>query len=284
MNIYRFLTVYAWKHFEARSIEPVLRSAMTVIDDRTRAEMGRFILSCQCADGGFQDRGGRSDVYYTLFGHFVAQALGLNEIILRLKEYVRQKACDPHLSGTDLYCSAILYASLFGRDAISRKLAGKIRSVIGQSDISQPEYTYFMVVISLIYLEDFRGAREALKAIRNHNTGHDMPCPVVAAFQVLSYLENGDQTGLNQKIMGFYRGNGGFSALADAPGEDLLSTAVALFALQFMKTGLGRIKADCLQYIDSLYEGGGFRASSNEEMIDTEYTFYGLLALGSLSS
>jgi len=283
MNISELLAVSSWKKHEARSIEPVLKKALEIIDDETRAEIEKFILSRQHADGGFIGRAGKSDVYYSLFGHYVAQALGVDDVIAPLKEYVRRLACNDQLSGVDLYCSAILYASLVGRDAITRKWTKMIRAVINQPDPGQVEYTYFMIALSLMRLEDFGGVRKVLKKIRGHETLSEKPCPVIAAEEVLRFLVNGDQPGLPSRIMEFYRGNGGFAALHDAPGEDLLSTAVALFALQFMNADLGMIKPDCLLYIDKLYDRGGFRATVHDETTDTEYAFYGLLALGSLA-
>ena len=81
----------------------------------------------------------------------------------------------------------------------------------------------------------------------------------------------------------YYRGNGGFAALHLAPGEDLLSTAVALYALHFLDADIRIMKPDCLIFIDDLYDSGGFRATKYDSVTDVEYTFYGLLALGSMS-
>jgi prenyltransferase beta subunit len=87
---------------------------------------------------------------------------------------------------------------------------------------------------------------------------------------------------LTDKLYSFYRHKGGFSALNRAPTEDLLSTGVALYALHFIEADTRMIKPECLSYIDSLYENGGFRSSYAERETDMEYTFYGLLGLGSL--
>ena len=68
-----------------------------------------------------------------------------------------------------------------------------------------------------------------------------------------------------------------------APCEDLLSTAVALYALHFLDADIRIMKPDCLIFIDDLYDNGGFRATKYDSVTDVEYTFYGLLALGSMS-
>ena len=83
-------------------------------------------------------------------------------------------------------------------------------------------------------------------------------------------------------VRSFYRENGGFTALNHAPYEDLLSTGVGLYALNFINADLRLMKPECLDFIDSLYENGGFRSTQTDFETDVEYTFYGLLALGSL--
>lgn len=84
--------------------------------------------------------------------------------------------------------------------------------------------------------------------------------------------------------MSFYREKGGFTALQNTPTEDLLSTAVALYALNYTDSDIRLIKPDCLAYVDSLFHDGGFRSTEPDVEIDIEYTFYGLLALGSLNN
>jgi hypothetical protein len=80
----------------------------------------------------------------------------------------------------------------------------------------------------------------------------------------------------------FYRGKGGFTAINHAPYEDLLSTGVALYALNFINADIRLMKPDCLSFIDNLYQNGGFRSTQVDFETDVEYTFYGLLGLGSL--
>lgn len=83
--------------------------------------------------------------------------------------------------------------------------------------------------------------------------------------------------------MSFYKGGGGFSAFQDAPLPDLLSTAVALFALRFTGCDLRNIRPECFEFINNAYSNGGFSAGEYDLQTDVEYTFYGLLALGALN-
>jgi len=105
----------------------------------------------------------------------------------------------------------------------------------------------------------------------------------VAATAVMLGMAGKRQPEAVDMLKSFYRESGGFAALHNAPAEDLLSTGVALYALHFLDADLRLIKPDCLTFADRLYENGGFRATEADSFIDVEYTFYGLLALGSMS-
>ena len=55
-------------------------------------------------------------------------------------------------------------------------------------------------------------------------------------------------------------------------------------ALSGMKADLGDRKEPCLDFVDSLWSArGGFVGSWEDDALDCEYTYYGLLALGHLS-
>lgn len=77
---------------------------------------------------------------------------------------------------------------------------------------------------------------------------------------------------------------GGFLAMPNAPLPDLLSTAVALHALDAVQADFSRLKEPCLDFVDSLWDAtGGFHGNWTDDVLDCEYTYYGLLALGHLS-
>ena len=77
---------------------------------------------------------------------------------------------------------------------------------------------------------------------------------------------------------------GGFLAMPNAPIPDLLSTAVALHALDAVQADFSRLKEPCLDFVDSLWNAtGGFHGNWTDDTLDCEYTYYGLLALGHLS-
>lgn len=78
--------------------------------------------------------------------------------------------------------------------------------------------------------------------------------------------------------------SGGFLATTDAPLPDLLSTAVSLHALDAVGADWRSRQEQILDFIDSLWSAeGGFHGSWADDDLDSEYTFYGLLALGHAS-
>jgi prenyltransferase beta subunit len=78
--------------------------------------------------------------------------------------------------------------------------------------------------------------------------------------------------------------DGGFKAFPRAPIPDLLSTAVALHALDGLQVDFSSLKERMLDYVDSLWSaGGGFHGHWADDELDVEYTYYGLLALGHLA-
>ncbi len=78
---------------------------------------------------------------------------------------------------------------------------------------------------------------------------------------------------------------GGWLAVPGAPIPDLLSTATALHALACLERPLSASQTErCLDFIDTLWSAeGGFHGHWADDALDAEYTFYGLLALGHLA-
>lgn len=306
--IYRIAAKPFLKKYQAKSLESVLQKSLTVLDESALADVKNRVISFFNNDGGFADRGGKSDLYYSLFGCFVAEALSLEEIKPQLKEFVKDKIKDPSLSGVNLFCGAILYSKLHGFDSTTVRLRQKVEIELMRNDNS--EYFYFIGLLTLYYLQDYRLILKLKKRIKALNSKKDSACSLAAAeivikgvlrkpntisFQTfLHKQESINSKSLDSRLRGnngksenyllsFYRGKGGFAAIQKAPIEDLLSTAVALYALNFIDADIKSIKPDCLGYVDGLYLNGGFRATELDVDIDIEYTFYGLLALGALS-
>jgi prenyltransferase beta subunit len=79
---------------------------------------------------------------------------------------------------------------------------------------------------------------------------------------------------------------GGFSAIPTGPDmaiPDLLSTATAVHALTLVGVDMEEIRERNLDYLDALWSvQGGFRGHPADDVLDCEYTYYGLMSLGDL--
>jgi hypothetical protein len=266
-----------------KSIESVLKKSINLLNDEMADEIRSFIRNKLTPQGGFADRAGKSDLYYSLFGYYIAEAFSVTDAIDSLKNYIKNKVTDSNLSGVNLYCGAILYAKLHGIDDLTQKLGRRITAELKVSQVKQAEYSNFMGFLALYYLGDFLALKRLINQYKSNDLHTELPCPVIAANTILlSLAGHYDRSGEN-RLKSFYRRNGGFAAVSHAPFEDLLSTGVALYALNFIDADTRVMKPDCLSFIDGLYEDGGFRSTQTDFETDVEYTFYGLLALGSLN-
>lgn len=285
-TIYRIAALPFLKRYQAKSIESVLRKSTKIIDSDIQVEIRNHILKSFTKDGGFADRSGKPDIYYSLFGYFVAEALSIDEVFPQLRDYVQRVVSKEPLSGIHLYCGAILYSRLHGFDSTTERLRLKVEAEVeAEAEKTQigSEYNSFIGLLTLYYLQDYRYILKLKKRIKKLSNQKDIPCSMAAAEAVINRVMEKTTTETETKLLSFYRGKGGFVALQKSPVEDLLSTAVALYALHTIDTDIKEIKPDCFSFVDGLYLNGGFRATELDFDVDIEYTFYGLLALGALS-
>lgn len=282
--IYNLIASSRLRKATTMSIETILRNSKGLLESEMIEEMRGFIRQSQADSGGFADKAGKGDIYYSLFGYFVAEALDEAGIVDSLKSFVAKTVKEKALKGVNLYCAAILYVKLFGLDKTSNALKKKVKSELLSHKHVASEYNSFMGLLALYYFEDYLGMNSLLKQYKSFEWKGNQPCTVVAATAILLDINGRSNKISQEKLMSFYRRNGGFAALKNAPESDLLSTATALYALLFTGSDLRLIKPDCLMFADSLYHEGGFRSMKPDPEIDTEYTFYGLLALGTLNS
>ena len=274
-SIFRLAAGRSLRRISENSIESVLAKSIRMIDSQTLDEVRTFVRNRQTSTGGFSDRGGKCDAYYSLFGCYLAEALEIREVFPALKEYVENLGHANNLKGIYLKCAAILYARLFG--------TGALPPALQKHDSLQANYSDFINLLAYYYLEDYLSLFKVQRKLKSLNTKVEMPCSVTAAHLILHDCFRRPVKELENRVNEFYRGNGSFAALMRAPAGDLLSTGVALYALRFVNSDITMIKPDCLSYIDSLYSQGGFCATDSDPDPDVEYTFYGLLALGALS-
>lgn len=281
-NIFRLLAAPYQKAFRKKSLEAMLKRSLNVLDAPAVESVRDYIRQNQAPNGGFVDKAGKPDLYYTLFGHFMVDALEMKEMLPSVSEYVEKEVRENQLTGVHLHCAAILSARL-GRHDLIRLLWDNIQDNLKEQSGKQPGYNAFLNLLTCYYLQDYKGLYKIRKQIKEFESKTALPCSVLSALLVLQKSFKKPVKGLMEEILSFIVENGGFKATKAAPIPDLLSTAVALYALNYAGFDLSTIKPAAFDFIDYLYVDGGFGSNVFDSEPDIEYTFYGLLALGALA-
>ena len=288
-----------------------LRQEMRQAAHRAPAALGdstalvkTFLQSQQHASGGFKDRSGRPDLYYTVFGIEASLALEIELPIAPLTHFLKSFNSGDRLDLVHLCCLARCWASLESDAASPREIAQRIESyrahdggyhqVAGSAfgtaygsflalgayqdlKLSVPKIT--KALGSLMALETPDGAWANDRTLKIGSTN-----ATAAAASLLRALDLPVPAKVGQWLLARRHASGGFLAAPNAPLPDLLSTATTLHALAGMQTPLDDIKESALDFIDTLWTNqGGFHGHWADESLDCEYTYYGLLALGQLA-
>jgi len=256
-------------------------------------------------DGGFQDRQGASDLYYTVFGLEGLCALQREVPAAQARSYLAGFGDGATLDFVHAACLARCYANaasskdapretLLERIEAHRTPDGGYSATPGASHGTA--YGCFLAWGAYQDLEsvppDSSGFSRCLKSLRASDGGfaNVAGAPVglapstSAALTLYRQLNEPAPEGAAEWLLGCCLRDGGFYASPLTPVPDLLSTATALHALSGCGVSLDAIRDPCLDYIDSLWTNqGGFYGHWSDDIQDCEYTYYGLLALGHLS-
>jgi hypothetical protein len=281
----------------------VARLGPGVLGEDAAGLVRSFVLSQQNPDGGFCDRQGRSDLYYTSFAVDVITALQ-EEVPATLVDYL-----SPQDAGTldfvHAACLARLWSALSGglpaaQPALERledfrSQDGGYNQMVGAR--SGSSYACFLAYGA--YADHGRlpprpeGIAGCLRSLAQPGGGwaNDTLFPVAnvpataAAIAVSRNLRLPVPLETPEFVLSsFHPASGGFAPFPGAPFPDLLSTAVALHALDGLQADFSGIKEACLDFIDTLWTAdGGFHGNWEDDALDIEYTYYGLLALGHLA-
>jgi prenyltransferase beta subunit len=107
-----------------------------------------------------------------------------------------------------------------------------------------------------------------------------------AAITIFHYLKAPVPESALQWLAARAEPHGGFAPIPVGPDlaiPDLLSTATALHALALVGVDMNEIRDRNLDYLDALWSvRGGFQGHPADDVLDCEYTYYGLLSLGDL--
>ncbi|MBN2842719.1 MAG: terpene cyclase/mutase family protein [Sedimentisphaerales bacterium] len=270
--------------------------------------LSEYIISQMARDGGFVDRNGKSDLYYTVFGLQLMKAVGLPVPHERLSGYLQ--GLYPLLPDMDLvevasYGRCFGFLSLEYRfNALRDKIAGRISDfatadggyALDQHEkVSGSSYAAFLAVnaiqdIGINIDNSFRLVDSLQKlSLPDGSFVNDINMPVglvptTAAAMILHKISGLEIPCLSADwLLSCFCADGG---LAVAPGAemDLLSTAVGLFALAYCgfghKISIEQTRQMAARLDTLVLSDGSYRGSMHDNYSDCEYTCYGLLARG----
>jgi prenyltransferase beta subunit len=304
-----------------RQMIDLLHNAISLLDEQGREEALQFLLSQQNPDGGIKDRGGKSDLYYSLFGGLMLTAFGkwkeekgkgkgereedsdskftdsnpqlvtrnpqlVEDSILKLSQFVARYSLSKIPGFIEQCCLVLLQKELkSSRTSRIRNLVSLGRSFSKERYSINLSYRSFVLFLTLEAIFPFRrilnmGIR---KMLARTTVDANSPCSEVAAKVFIQKMMNQNGTKEQELLKKFACDTGGFKAFLQLQKADMLSTAVALFALNYAQCDLRLLKPVCLEFIGQNFADGAFLSGDGDPAADVEYTFYGLLALGLLA-
>ena len=272
-----------------------LRNALDLLDEQGRTEVLQFIFSQQNPDGGFQDRGGRSDLYYSLFGMLILNGSPLNPPkgdledclngLHQLRYFVNGQSKLKIPGFMEMCCLALLQKQLKTGCFLRIKTLAGIGSSFWKErysiNLSYRSFVLFLTLDAIIPFPGFLMAG-AKKMMSRSVIDENSPCSEVAAKLFLQTMMSQNCAAEQNLLLSFACDSGGFKAFAHLQQADMLSTAVALFSLNYSGYDLRMQKPVCLGFIQQNFSEGAFLSGDGDQTRDVEYTFYGLLALGVL--
>jgi hypothetical protein len=272
-----------------------------------------FFRSRLAPDGGFNGRDGRSDLYYTVFGLEASLALNADISCERVGSYLDRFGTGESLDFVHLACLARCEANI-------SEVRGEPMDTRARRDMAERLQLYkacdggfnaaakaqrgsayggFLALGAWqdlgIDCPDPNGMAASVESLQRPDGGHanestmtaSATAATAAAICVLHYLNRPIPESAVRWLQGQAHPQGGFTAIrlpAEAAIPDLLSTATALHALSLAGALSEDMKDKHLDYLDSLWTSqGGFRGHWADEVVDCEYTYYGLLSLGCLA-
>lgn len=256
--------------------------------------------------GAASDRGGRPDLYYTVFALAGCQALDVPIPVESTRNWLNSFGDGEALDLVHLGSLARCWAACGAADSQRAQRILDRMERYRQSDggyHSQPGTGYgtaYDAFVALGAYEDLGFTPpKSLDLVRSlkrletkDNAWSNAPNQPVGALNatagavtLIRHLGFPIGSEVGDWILAQCHPEGGFLAIPGAPMPDLLSTATALHALACLERRISsEVHERCLDFIDTLWSAeGGFHGHWADDDLDTEYTYYGLLALGHLS-
>ena len=264
----------------------------------------KFLRSQQNPDGGFKDRSGRSDLYYTVFGLEGLIALQMPFDTAKVRAWLNNFESGQCLDFVHLCCLARCLAALNQKPVSASEILQRVEThrtrdrgysvvpdaktgtayaaflaLAAYQDLGMQIPNPLELVQSLKFLETPDGAWANERGVNIGSTN-----PTAAMVNLLCNLHIPVNHAVGDWLLARAHSDGGFTASPVVPMPDLLSTATTLHALAALERSIDPLKEQCLDFVDTLWTNeGGFYGHWGDMALDCEYTYYGLLTLGHLS-
>lgn len=283
----------------------VARLAPNLLSDAT-PRVVEFFEGALNEDGGGADREGKSDLYYTAFVLDGLIALRADPPKARVRAYLEGFGGGEDLDLVHKACLVRCWTAL-GEAPSSPDFAARITAAFEAHRSADGGYaaepgaergTLYDAFLALGVYQDLglslpRAAElvASFEPLRSgdgaYGNSPDMPWgttpSTAAAAAVMAQLGHPVPADVGRWLLAQQHAAGGFKAMPEAPLPDLLSTATALHALASLGLDVGERRDITLDFLDSLWNGSAFHGHWEDDVVDVEYAFYALLALGHLS-
>lgn len=279
-----------------------LQRGYDALGEQAKQLMADFIISQRSADGGFVNKQGESDLYYTAFGTLLQYIFNIKFSTEELNDYLDKiDAAGLDLIHYAAYMRCRLLASIAERSKLGAALKILSRKEIREqqsfdvwpnNDKDSP-YSKFIWHSLLEDTNNHKGNdSETIATLERYNVPNggfsNLKGQAIASANATSaaLMVMGQLDGYNKDSQGIayllksQLPSGGFKAADNTHMPDLLSTATALFTLRCYGV---EPRYSAQEFIEAHWlDNGGFGATILDSSSDVEYLFYGLLALGTL--
>jgi hypothetical protein len=266
-----------------QKLSDYVRKGFLALDESVQQEILSFIKGQQHLTGGFIDRAGNPDLYYSLFGWWLCMATQQENLLNGLRQYLAESSVCKTKSSVDELALQLMNSGLTPK-MDHPSLFHHLKLLFSKGQSMDTSYRFFLLAL----LVDARGGNNLLFSTLAKiffffvPPQGIVPCSLLSAFTYARKMTGLGYRKSQGKMATYHVNNSGFSAFTHLKTADTLSTAVALFVLKETRFDLRLMKPGCLHFIQENYNQGAFLSGDGDLTRDLEYTFYGLLALGSL--
>jgi hypothetical protein len=275
-----------WDHTPVyQKLIQTLQSGYHALGTPAQEELKAFIIRSQNQNGGFNDRSGRPDLYYSLFGTWMSMALGLKEVLDRHRAHIDSFPAGEPEGTIDFLALRMIMTSL-SSEKKKWPLLPAFRKIAADRSHINPAYRYFLFMLLLDAQNSHRTffLLAAKCWLLFYRPSGNVPCSLLAAWIYVRKMTGLSFRDGHTRLLEYYMEGSGFRVFKQIRNCDMLSTAVALYVLKETGYDLRLTAPGALSFIESNYESGAFLSGDGDPTRDLEYTFYGLIALGSLTA